>query len=120
MGCSEKGITAGVELTDTVHALWPFTSSDLGLTGITSDGLTHAEAVCYFQHDTAPYKYIGPHKYIGPAGGRHRFTLVRWEWVLIIALIIGVVGGGIGALVCNKKAGMQRGDTEADNVQLTP
>lgn len=50
----------GIDLGDVISALFPFTSEQLGLVGPTSDGLTHADILCWLGPDSAPYEYAPP------------------------------------------------------------
>merc|ERR1719277_1820528 len=44
-GPNPNGITAGIDLLDVVSAQWPFTSAQLNLDGIVSEGLTYADPI---------------------------------------------------------------------------
>jgi len=59
-GGSATCASGGIELTDVINALWPFTSDQLGLSGLSSEGLTHADVLCYVGPASAPYAYAEP------------------------------------------------------------
>jgi len=52
---------SGVGLNEVASAQWPFSSEDLGLDTIESDGVTHGEILCHLSPYSAPYMYADPH-----------------------------------------------------------
>lgn len=109
--CEEGGITGGVDLDEVINALFPFTSTQLNLEGLESEGLTHREALCYFGPETAPYTYSAPASAGGQPGAQQDNT--TWQWVLGISLTAAVAGCGVAfaSKVSRKK-------TEEDETQL--
>lgn len=52
--------TGGISIGDVITSQWPFTSTSLGLSGLTSDAITHADILCHVGPTTAPYSYAEP------------------------------------------------------------
>jgi len=52
--------TSGIAIGDVIASQWPFTSTALGLSGLTSNGVTHADILCHVGPTTAPYSYAEP------------------------------------------------------------
>eukprot|EP00930_Biecheleria_cincta_P066300 TRINITY_DN5238_c1_g2_i1.p1 TRINITY_DN5238_c1_g2~~TRINITY_DN5238_c1_g2_i1.p1 ORF type:complete len:693 (+),score=94.90 TRINITY_DN5238_c1_g2_i1:43-2121(+) len=57
---SQNCPTKGIDLGDVASSLWPFSSAQLGLTGLNTEGVTHAEILCHVGPTTAPYTYADP------------------------------------------------------------
>jgi hypothetical protein len=69
--------SGGIALGDVITAQFPFTSSQLGLTALESDGLTHADVLCNLSPAAAPYTYAAPGAMATPAplGGSSSIVL---------------------------------------------
>lgn len=120
-------ITSGIEVTDVVSALFPFTSEQLGLTSITSDGLTHGDALCYLGPDTAPFEFIPPGTRASSAAASPRSKISNSsrsnQWVLyaigLMASFVAVGGmAAVGFLFRRQRRGNEEKDEDVDGVSL--
>merc|ERR1719150_2550238 len=116
-GPNPNPITAGIDLIDVVNAQWPFTSAQLNLEGIGSDGLTHADALCYLGPATAPYEYVDPvaRKFSASSWSRAQTptsTLTSDWWYYAIGLIASlVIVGGVVAISLRRRGRHEDGAT---------